>query len=108
MKRFLSHYLYIPQMGFVKRCVVEVNNNGIVSSFTPFEGESAGVVWMQGVLALTHHHLACTACELESMLLSAHTGHIYPEYLFPLLDELPQQLRGDVTSLNYTLTWYAF
>lgn len=52
MKRFASHYLLLPDIGFVKQLVVEVNDQGIVEDLFPLTEEIESVEWMPGVIAL--------------------------------------------------------
>ncbi len=50
MKRFASHYLLIPAVGFMKQQVVEITGEGIVRDVFPLTEEL--VEWMPGVIAL--------------------------------------------------------
>ena len=52
MKRFASHYLMIPAVGFWKRQVVEITGEGIVQDVFPLIEEIESVEWMPGVIAL--------------------------------------------------------
>ncbi|NDV81947.1 hypothetical protein [Bacteroides sp. 51] len=52
MKRFASHYLYIPSYGFLKQYVVEVNNDGHVTALYPLREESESIIWTPGVILL--------------------------------------------------------
>jgi len=52
MKRFASHYLYIPLYGFLKQYVVEINNDGFVDALYPLREESESIIWTPGVISL--------------------------------------------------------
>lgn len=52
MKRFASHYLLIPDIGFIKQQVVEINDEGIAQSIFPLTEEIESVEWMPGVIVL--------------------------------------------------------
>ena len=52
MKRFASHYLLRPDIGFIKQQVVEVDSEGIVGGIFPLTEEIESVEWMPGVIAL--------------------------------------------------------
>ncbi|MBD3589496.1 hypothetical protein [Bacteroides sp. GM023] len=52
MKRFASHYLLIPDVGFMKQQVVEINDEGITQSIFPLTEEIESVEWMPGVIVL--------------------------------------------------------
>ena len=52
MKRFASHYLLLPDVGFVKQQVVEVNNEGMVVGAFPLTEEIESVEWMPGIIVL--------------------------------------------------------
>lgn len=52
MKRFASHYLLIPDVGFIKQQVVEINDEGVVQSIFPLTEEIESVEWMPGVIVL--------------------------------------------------------
>lgn len=52
MKRFASHYLFLPDAGFMKQQVVEITNEGIVQRVFPLTEEVESVEWMPGVIVL--------------------------------------------------------
>lgn len=52
MKRFASHYLLIPDVGFMKQQVVEINDDGVAQSIFPLAEEIESVEWMPGVIVL--------------------------------------------------------
>jgi len=52
MKRFASHYLYIPSYGFLKQYVVEIEDNGQVTDFFPLQEEVESIIWTPGVIRL--------------------------------------------------------
>ena len=49
MKRFASHYLYVPDTGFLKQHVIEVKEEYVVNFF-PLTEEIESVEWMPGVI----------------------------------------------------------
>lgn len=51
MKRFASHYLYVPDTGFLKQHVIEVEEEHVVNFFHLTE-EIESVEWMPGVIEL--------------------------------------------------------
>lgn len=51
MKRFASHYLYVPDTGFLKQYVIEMEE-GCIVRFFPFTDEIESVEWMPGVIEL--------------------------------------------------------
>lgn len=52
MKRFASHYLYVPDTGFLKQQVVEMKGKYVVRFF-PLTEEIESVEWLPGVIELT-------------------------------------------------------
>ena len=54
MKRFASHYLLIPDIGFIKQQVVEINDEGIVQNIFPLTEEIESVEWMPGEIGRAH------------------------------------------------------
>ena len=48
MKRFASHYLFMPDVGFIKQQVVEITDEGVVRLTEEIES----VEWMPGVIVL--------------------------------------------------------
>lgn len=52
MKRFASHYVYIPSYGFLKQYVIEINSNGCVAALYPLEEEAESIIWIPGVILL--------------------------------------------------------
>lgn len=53
MKRFASHYLYVPGRGFLKQQVVELNEEGFVTGLFPLQQELESVSWLPGVIVLS-------------------------------------------------------
>ena len=52
MKRFASHYLLIPAVGYMKQQVVEITDEGVVRGVFPLTEEIESVEWMPGVIVL--------------------------------------------------------
>ena len=52
MKRFASHYLLIPAVGYMKQQVVEITDEGVVRGVFPLTEEIESVEWMSGVIVL--------------------------------------------------------
>lgn len=52
MKRFASHYLFIPDLGYLKQYVAEVGEEGYVTRVFPLEEETESVSWFPGVIVL--------------------------------------------------------
>ena len=67
MKRFASHYLFMPDVGFIKQQVVEITDEGVVRDTFPLTEEIESVEWMPGVIVLL------PADQLEEI---KHTGMI--------------------------------
>jgi len=63
MKRFASHYLLIPAVGFMKQQVVEITGEGAVQSIFPLTEEIESVEWMPGVIVLL------SATQIEEILM---------------------------------------
>ena len=51
MKRFASHYLLVPDLGFLKQYVVELEGTTVVRYF-PLTEEIESVEWRPGVIEL--------------------------------------------------------
>ena len=56
MKRFASHYLLIPSVGFVKQQVVEISDEGVAQNIFPLTEEVESVEWLPGVIVLLPVH----------------------------------------------------
>lgn len=52
MKRYAAHYVYLPDKGYLKQHVVEVEQGVVVKVF-PLEGEMENVEWFPGVIILS-------------------------------------------------------
>ncbi len=61
MKRFASHYLLVPSIGYIRQQVVEITDAGTVRNVFPLTEEVESVEWMPGVIAL------CTGHQLEEI-----------------------------------------
>jgi len=55
MKRFASHYVYTPSLGFLKQHVVEINDEGHVVALYRLEEEIESIIWTPGVISLVPH-----------------------------------------------------
>lgn len=53
MKRFASHYLLIPTVGYMKQQVVEITDEGVVRGVFPLTEEIESVEWMPGVFFIS-------------------------------------------------------
>ncbi len=51
IKRFASHFIFLPGYGYLKQYVVGVEERRVVSAF-PLTEEIEGVEWFPGVIAL--------------------------------------------------------
>ena len=56
MKRFASHYLLIPGVGFVKQQVVEISDEGVAQNIFPLNEEVESVEWLPGLIVLLSVH----------------------------------------------------
>lgn len=51
MKRFASHYLYVPESGYLKQYAIEMEEEYVIRFF-PLTEEIESVEWMPGVIEL--------------------------------------------------------
>lgn len=63
VKRYASHYLFIPEVGFLKQHVVELEE-GFALRIFPLTEEIESVEWMPGVIVL------CSESEITDILFS--------------------------------------
>ena len=54
IKRFASHFIFLPGHGYLKQYVVGVEEGQVVSAFSLTE-EIEGVEWFPGVIALLNN-----------------------------------------------------
>lgn len=52
MKRFAAHYLFLPDVGFIRQQVVEIADEGYARDIFPLTEEIESVEWMPGLIAL--------------------------------------------------------
>lgn len=52
MKRYASHFLFLPEQGYLKQYMVEVENGLVVNMF-PLTEEVENVEWLPGAIFLT-------------------------------------------------------
>ncbi|WP_308768518.1 hypothetical protein [uncultured Bacteroides sp.] len=81
MKRFASHYLFLPEAGYLKQQVVEVTDEGTIQRVFPLKEEMESVEWLPGVIALL------TESEIARLENNECTSEI--EYIFSL--DLPHK-----------------
>lgn len=51
MKRVASHYIYVPEEGYLRQTAIEMEQGRVVRLF-PLEGEPEDTLWLPGVVAL--------------------------------------------------------
>ena len=98
MKRFASHYLLIPAVGYMKQQVVEITDEGVVRGVFPLTEEIESVEWMPGVIVL----LSESQMEKTSQCFKS----IFPVFRINLPNVLmsicrKQKRRGKLYSLIY-------
>lgn len=71
MKRFASHYLLVPDKGFLKQQVIEVEGEYITRIFSLTE-ELEDIEWMPGVIVLSRE---ATFTTFEELLHPPHVAH---------------------------------
>lgn len=49
-RRFASHYVYSPALGYLRQYAVEIGAEGYVTRIFPLEEETASVSWLPGVI----------------------------------------------------------
>ena len=91
MKRFASHFVYFPGKGFLKRCVVEIQNGDAVRLF-PLAGEVESTEWKPGVIVLVPEEEAVDAVAFDKPV---------------LLDENPVEVR-DILPCRVPYLFYPF
>jgi len=52
MKRFASHYIWLPDRGYFKQYAVEIDCSGIAVRLFPLTEEIESAEWLPGVIAL--------------------------------------------------------
>lgn len=52
MRRFASHYLYLPSYGFLKQYVVGIDDEDKVVALYPLTEEAECIIWTPGVIIL--------------------------------------------------------
>lgn len=52
MKRYASHFLFLPRHGYLKQYVVEIGEGQCVSRIFPLTEEVENTEWLPGVIAL--------------------------------------------------------
>lgn len=50
MKRFASHYIFLPELGYLKQYAVEIGEDGYVNRVFPLVEEISSVCWFPGVI----------------------------------------------------------
>ena len=78
MKRYASHFLFLPGHGYLKQYVVEIGEGQCVSRIFPLTEEVENTEWLPGVIAL----LTEAKTDYSLRLMSASTSFPMP---FPSL-----------------------
>ena len=101
IKRFASHFIFLPGHGYLKQYVVGVEEGQVVSAF-PLTEEIEGVEWFPGVIALLNNEediskgysgIFQKANEGEYSVVSH--GQCLPWWLEPSLDYIHPRCSGN-------------
>lgn len=65
MKRYASHYLYLPGHGFLWHYVVQMHENRVEALF-PMSDEIESTEWQPGVIVLVSSETAISALSFDS------------------------------------------
>lgn len=108
MKRFTSHYIHIPSYGFIKQFIVELNEEGYVSSLYKFVEEAESIIWTPGVIGI----FDLQTLQIENIN-EINEDEIYKKLTFsdssPLKTELPVKYRGNIDNLHLdAIRFYPF
>jgi hypothetical protein len=100
MKRFASHYLFLPEHGWMKQMVVEIENDN-VSRIFPLSEESERVQWMPGVSVLLSDTDVTKDFDREAML---------ADKIRPLLAEtkIVDYIASDMNEVIMQKKWVVF
>ena len=100
MKRFASHYLFLPEHGWMKQMVVEIENDN-VSRIFPLSEESERVQWMPGVSVLLSDADVTKDFNREAML---------ADKITPLLAEtkIVDYIASDMNEVIMQKKWVVF
>ena len=87
MKRFASHYLLIPDVGFVKQQVVEISDEGVAQNIFPLTEEIKNTGMVAKNIPVFQQNLpvliAASSCTLNDFLdTSRKNGEVLFPYLF--------------------------
>lgn len=67
MKRYASHFLFLPGYGYLKQYAIEVNEGCVVGIF-PLSEEIENTEWMPGVIAMLHPEQLAVSTLFEDAL----------------------------------------
>lgn len=90
MKRYASHFLFLPGHGYLKQYVVEVGEGSCVSRIFPLTEEVENTEWLPGVIAL---------------LAEAETGNPHFDKCRNILTTVPPGIEDE---LPYLVPWLFF
>lgn len=107
MRRFASHYIYIPSCGFLKQFIVELTEEGYVSSLHKFVEEAESIIWTPGVIGLFHQQTLRRGNSVE-----INKEEIYNKLISEsssLQTELPTEYTGNIDCLQLNaIRFYPF
>jgi len=98
LKRYASHFVFLPGYGYLKQYVVEVEEGYAVSVF-PLTEEIENVEWFPGVIALLSETESCTFSKVHKIFQKGNT----------VLTEIPDAFRkGGIPSGIRPFLFYPF
>ncbi|KAA6349741.1 hypothetical protein EZS27_002854 [termite gut metagenome] len=95
IKRYASHYLLLPEYGFLKQHAIEIRGECVVRVF-PFSGEPEDMAWYPGVILLSGEKADKTQIT-----------HLF-QFPYNLLSELPGIFQTNVPIQRVVYLLYPF
>jgi hypothetical protein len=91
MKRYASHFLFLPGHGYLKQYVVEIDEGQCVSRIFPLTEEVENTEWLPGVIALLtevetdypHFDTCCNILTAIPPVIEEELPYLIPWLFFP-------------------------
>ena len=91
MKRYASHFLFLPGHGYLKQYVVEIGEGQCVSRIFPLTEEVENTEWLPGVIALLteaetdypHFDTCCNILTAIPPVIEEELPYLIPGCFFP-------------------------
>ncbi|ADV44313.1 hypothetical protein [Bacteroides helcogenes] len=106
MKRYASHFLFLPRHGYLKQYVLEIGKNGIVR-ICPLSEEIENTEWLPGVIVLLDNDRHTAIPDLSKEIFPLFDREEKPVFLLSVPESVEEEIAYSVPYLLFPFDFTA-